>query len=72
MEERKESPQIKLSEEMDLLESAVNNTEGMTLHDRIVTKHPYFMDRPLDTFLDEDAAVNINNSEMVLDPKEYE
>ncbi|MEW9670067.1 hypothetical protein [Ammoniphilus sp. 3BR4] len=40
--------------------------------DPIITNHPYFTERPAETFLDEDAAVNINNSEMTTTPKEYE
>ena len=40
--------------------------------DPIVTSHPYFMKNVTETFLDEDAAVNINNSEMASTPSEYE
>jgi hypothetical protein len=50
----------------------LQNQEQKLFTDPIVTNHPYFMEKPLNTFLDEDAAMNINNSEMVYDPKEYE
>jgi hypothetical protein len=40
--------------------------------DPIATNHPLFMDGLSETFLDEDAAVNVNNSEMVSTPDEYE
>lgn len=47
--------------------------ENLTLfNDPIVTNHSYFMKKPNHTFLDEDAAVNVNNSEMTSSPNEYE
>ena len=31
--------------------------------EHISNNHPYFMDRPVQTVLDEDTAVNINNAD---------
>lgn len=48
-------------------------SEDLTaFHDPISTNHAYFMKKPIHTFLDEDAAVNVNNSEMASSPNEYE
>lgn len=50
----------------------VIRTNMTTAQDPIVTSHSYFMKKPMHTFLDEDAAVNVNNSEMTNSPGEYE
>lgn len=69
MEERKESSlkRFMVSEDTVPLETPIDKG-----NDRIVTDHAYFTERPSETFLDEDAAVNVNNSEMTATPNEYE
>lgn len=67
--EKKESSlrRFMVSEDTVPLEAPVEDGK-----DPIVTNHPYFTERPTQVFLDENAAVNINNSEMTSTPKEYE
>lgn len=69
MEEHKESPlkRFMVSEDTVPLETPIEKNT-----DRIVTNHAYFSERTSETFLDEDSAVNINNSEMAATPNEYE
>lgn len=60
------------SEIMASGDAAPKATSAEVGKDPIVTSHPYFMENVSETFLDEDAAVNINNSEMASTPSEYE
>jgi hypothetical protein len=45
------------------VEESVQQQSFSPWKDPIVTEHPYFVEKSTKTFLDEDAAVNVNNSE---------
>lgn len=65
--EKTKAPKIMTNEDTAPKEdSTVENGK-----DPIITSNPYFMETVSETFLDEDAAVNINNSEMTTTPNEY-
>ncbi len=53
-------------------QNELSSEDFISFNDPIVTNHSYFMKKPIHTFLDEDAAVNVNNSEMTTSPNEYE
>lgn len=72
MEKQKESSlrRFMVSEDTVPLKSPVNPIEETVQQqsffpwkDPISTEHPYFTEKSVKTFLDEDAAVNVNNSE---------